>query len=143
MAEQAVKYTITTILESISSQHDCGYSTACPAWYCEMICERNELSIEIDKLSEQIKQLDLEEQSVEETSTSGRIPTILILTETGLETDDLLPHGWKVSQSVSPVKELVKQFEKLSSPTRINGQKETSKNTSTWNILSVGIQTQQ
>ena len=119
MAEQATKNIITTILESVSSQHDCGYSSACPAWYCEMICERNELSIEIDKVSDQIKQLELEEQSVEEMCTSGRIPTILILTETGRKTDDLLPHGWKGSQTVSPVKELVKQFEKLSATTPI------------------------
>ena len=124
MAEQATENIITTILESVSSQHDCGYSTACPAWYCEMICERNELDIEIEKLSEQIKQLELEKQSMEEICTSGRIPTILILTETGRKTDDLLPHGWKGSESVSPVKELVKQFEKLSSTNQIYELKE-------------------
>jgi hypothetical protein len=143
MAEQATKNIITTILESVSSQHDCGYSTACPAWFCEMICERKELDIEIDNLSEQIKQLEIEEQSMEEICTSGRIPTILILTETGRKTDDLLPNGWKASQSVSPVKELVKQFEKLSSTIQIYEPKQTSKNTSTWNMLSVGIETQQ
>ena len=43
IAEQASKNIITTILESVSSQHDCGYSTACPSCHYEMICERNEL----------------------------------------------------------------------------------------------------
>ena len=84
-----------------------------------MICEKNALSIEIDKLSDQIKQLELVEQSLEEICTSGRIPTILILTKTGRKTEGLLPPGRKGSQTVSPVKELVKQFEKLSATTPI------------------------
>ena len=39
-AEEVAGSMLDTVMGMLAEQHDCGYSTACPGWWCEMMARK-------------------------------------------------------------------------------------------------------
>ena len=52
---------LDTIMGMVAVQHDCGYSTACPGWWCERMAKKKLLESAIEQVTSLIERLKLEE----------------------------------------------------------------------------------
>ena len=52
---------LDTIMGMVAVQHDCGYSTACPGWWCERMAKKKLLESAIEQVTSLIESLKLDE----------------------------------------------------------------------------------
>ena len=87
-AEEILRSIISEVISALYIEHDCGFSAACPAWWCELVAKNAEIKSEIEKLTEEMKKLDIDIEQTKKEALSTFSTKLKCQNET-------IPTGWR------------------------------------------------